>query len=66
MFYRSNTLRVLCPEITIATFSGMPLRIMFLIPVSPEIVEQQPLVFPLAPTRLAFRLRHSPANPATD
>ena len=31
--YRSNTLRVLWPEITIATFSGMPSRIIFLIPV---------------------------------
>jgi len=30
MLYRSNTLRVLCPEMTIATFSEMPLRIKFL------------------------------------
>jgi hypothetical protein len=33
LLYLSNTLRVVCPEITIAAFSGMPFRIMSHMPV---------------------------------
>src|SRR5689334_19614662 len=43
MLYRSNTLRVLCPEMTIATFSEMPLRIIFLTPVRRRSWNSSPL-----------------------
>jgi hypothetical protein len=43
----------------IATFSGMPLRIIFSDPSSSQIVEQKPLIFFLAAARLALRTRHN-------
>src|ERR1700731_531810 len=58
MLYRSKTLRVLCPEMTIATFSQTPLRINVPYPGSPEIVEQQPFVFPFAAARLTLHYRN--------
>src|SRR5207244_9474785 len=43
MLYRSKTLRVLCPEMIIATFSEMPLRIIFLTPVRRRSWNSSPL-----------------------
>src|ERR1700722_3148592 len=43
MLYRSKTFRVLCPEMIIATFSEMPLRIIFLTPVRRRSWNKRPL-----------------------
>src|SRR5208282_1126811 len=43
MLYRSNMLRVLCPEMIIATFSEIPLRIIFLTPVRRRSWNNKPL-----------------------